>query len=375
MSSQHNGPSHLRVAVVPYYRQWLNNQMFAADSNVNRGLMEPNLAWLQKCREAGIDIGTYDLQPVEQADVVIFFDLPTDKSSVLDIKKRAPDAKYILVLYESPFERPHWFNERNHEEFDAVLTFNPHLWKKGGKYLRLFLPIGMPPDVMTEIPFEERRPCVMVNTNFYFGLRAQSRPWQITNHHRSLWKAGWRYGLRDCLQTRRGLFYQGRRDIARAAEQFPGELLDVYGSNWNGRNSGWYYRFFPDAPYNAARGTFNADKLTLLSQYRFVIAYENFVSDVGYISEKIFDAFHAGAVPIYLGDAEVEKSIDSECFVDARRFRSPRAVLEFVRDCNRTEWEKLRAAGQRYLKSEQIRWFQPEHFAKTMVNAIKQVAH
>lgn len=369
-----SSPSKLRVAVVPYYKQWLKNQMFSADCNINSGLMEPNIAWFKKCEAGGIEIATSDLLPVEQADVVIFFDLPAEKSEVLDIKRRAPNAKYLLVLYESPFERPHWFNPKNHDEFDAVLTFNPHLWQKGGKYLRLFLPTGMPPVGLAKIPFDQRRLGVMVNTNFYFGLRAQSRPWQVTNRYRTLWQAGWRFNLRDCLQARHSLFYQGRREIARVAERFSSEVLDVYGSNWSGRNSGWYYRFFPDAPYKTARGKFDADKLTLLGRYRFVIAYENYVSDVGYVSEKIFDAFHAGSVPIYLGDADISKWIDPECFVDARKFKSPQAVLEFVQSCDRSAWEKMYAAGQRYLQAEQICWFQPEHFAETMVNAILHAA-
>jgi len=361
----------MRVSVIPFYRQGLGNRMFAPDFNINSHLMEPNVEWFNQCLAAGIELGTYDLMPVEKADLVIFMDLPAQRSEVLAVKRRAPQAKFLLALYESPFERPHWFNPKNHEEFDAVLTFNPQLWQRGGKYFQFYLPVGLPPAYIPATSFAQRLPSVMVNSNFYYGIGTGNRPWHWATGYRSIQRAGWQFGLQDFIQAKRSLYYHGRQKLARAAEAFSENVLDVYGANWNGWNQGWYYRFFPDSPYQTARGKFDADKLTLLGRYRFVIAYENYVSDVGYISEKIFDAFYAGCVPVYLGDQNVSNWIDPDCFVDARKFKSPRAVLQFVRDCDQSTWEGMIAAGQRYLKSEQIRLFQPKHFAETMVRAIQ----
>ena len=56
-----------------------------------------------------------------------------------------------------------------------------------------------------------------------------------------------------------------------------------------------------------------------LSKYKFSICFENSIT-AGYISEKIFDCFYAGTIPIYYGDPNVKESIDPDSFIDFRKF-------------------------------------------------------
>ena len=50
---------------------------------------------------------------------------------------------------------------------------------------------------------------------------------------------------------------------------------------------------------------FNNDKIEYLKDFKFNICPENTISD-GYITEKLFDAFKAGCIPIYNGDENIE---------------------------------------------------------------------
>lgn len=50
---------------------------------------------------------------------------------------------------------------------------------------------------------------------------------------------------------------------------------------------------------------FNNDKIEYLRDFKFNICPENTISD-GYITEKLFDSFKAGCIPIYNGDENIE---------------------------------------------------------------------
>ena len=50
---------------------------------------------------------------------------------------------------------------------------------------------------------------------------------------------------------------------------------------------------------------FNDDKIEYLKDFKFNICPENTISD-GYITEKLFDSFKAGCIPIYNGDENIE---------------------------------------------------------------------
>jgi hypothetical protein len=52
----------------------------------------------------------------------------------------------------------------------------------------------------------------------------------------------------------------------------------------------------------------------LLSQYKFMITFEN-NSLAWYNTEKIFNAFQSGIVPIYWGDPLIDRVYNTECFV------------------------------------------------------------
>lgn len=72
-----------------------------------------------------------------------------------------------------------------------------------------------------------------------------------------------------------------------------------------------------------------ADKQAFLREYRFNVAYEN-SSTPGYCTEKIVDAFAAGAVPIYWGDPEILGEFDPHSFLWAGSYPDHAALIAAI---------------------------------------------
>jgi alpha(1,3/1,4) fucosyltransferase len=362
----------MKISVIPFYKHFLGNKIFEPTGSWPNHWQQPGIHLYQECKNRNYQIATYDLLPVEQADVVVFNDYPEHLDELIKVKQDAPRARTLLMLYETPLDNPHWFNKQNHQYFDAILTYNPHL-VDNQHYFKFCLPIGASPGEPIDVAFAARKPLVMINTNRYISLRAASRPWQYFERRESLLEAGWQCTLRELLFSRQGDLNGARRRLARSAESFPTDSVDLYGQGWEGRNTGWYYRFFPDSPYRCAKGPTKKDKLDLLSQYRFTIAYENFEGDVGYISEKIFDALYAGVVPIYRGNHDIEKYVSPDCFVDARKFKTEVEIIDFAIHCPEKQWQDMRRAGKDYIQSEQIKVFQSEAYSQTLLGSFENL--
>ena len=57
--------------------------------------------------------------------------------------------------------------------------------------------------------------------------------------------------------------------------------------------------------------------LEVLNNYKFILCIENSYS-IGYMTEKIFNCFFSNTIPVYLGNPDVCKYINPECFIDLR---------------------------------------------------------
>ena len=59
---------------------------------------------------------------------------------------------------------------------------------------------------------------------------------------------------------------------------------------------------------DSLKNEFNDNKLEYLKQFKFNICPENVIED-GYITEKLFDAFKTGCIPIWNGDINIEPNV------------------------------------------------------------------
>lgn len=72
-----------------------------------------------------------------------------------------------------------------------------------------------------------------------------------------------------------------------------------------------------------------ADTFKWLSNCKFIIAYEN--ADVpGYLTEKLPQAYKAGAVPIYYGDSKALSEMNKDAVIYSGDFPNQQAVADYV---------------------------------------------
>jgi GR25 family glycosyltransferase involved in LPS biosynthesis len=88
----------------------------------------------------------------------------------------------------------------------------------------------------------------------------------------------------------------------------------------------------PGGPVPAGLGGGGGElaKVEYYKDYKFAITYEN-TSQPGYTTEKIFHAKVAGCVPIYWGDAYVDRDFDSRGFLNANQVKSAEELVERVK--------------------------------------------
>lgn len=86
-------------------------------------------------------------------------------------------------------------------------------------------------------------------------------------------------------------------------------------------------------------------KLSVIANYKFCIGFENSIAD-DYVTEKFFDPFLAGTVPVYLGAPNADTFAPGEnSFVNVADFSSPQELAKFLAHLDSDE-----AAYRRYFQ-------------------------
>jgi hypothetical protein len=96
------------------------------------------------------------------------------------------------------------------------------------------------------------------------------------------------------------------------------------------------------------------DKIQFLSSYKFSIAMENSEGD-GYVSEKIFDSFISGTIPIYFGDYTVDEYINPKSFILIKNEKSIISKIEYIKDIDNNNEKYLNILKENILINEKIR--------------------
>lgn len=350
----------MKVSWITNYPAFKSNRLFS-DANCLGGAHAANGHWLepyfrlhQTALEQGIEIGTSDVLPPEEADVALFMDLPPSVDVVKAFKERAPQLRTVLMVLESPLYRGFAFRSENHSHFDAVLTYDSSL-VDNKKYFKYLLPVSTRGGHALSPPrgFKSRHIASLIGTNQHYGWRGRIQKFNKVKNN------GWHYPPLDWVKDNFFVeeLYSARRKIAKTFEELSPGSLDIYGMAWD-TFPGW-------------RGVLTESKVSALGKYRFNIAFENCVNNCGYISEKLFDALEAGTVPVYKGEVSIEKFVPAEAFIDARLFSSSHALVKYLLSLGEQEWIRLYEAGQSFLCSSEFRPFLPDAFAAAVLKVIK----
>ena len=176
--------------------------------------------------------------------------------------------------------------------------------------------------------------------------------------------------------------YSKRVDSIRWFESRASNAFDLYGNGWDRPpaqsslidklwykistqlNGEWKWRSF-----QSYRGPVE-NKHETLKGYRFSICYENVGDLQGYITEKIFDCFFAGCVPIYWGASNIFDYVPRECFVDRRQFADHESLYEFLISMTELDYIKYQKAIKKFIISQNAELFYSEAFASNIVKTI-----
>ncbi len=130
-------------------------------------------------------------------------------------------------------------------------------------------------------------------------------------------------------------------------------VVDLYGRGW----AKWWSRASMWIPYWKNRKTLMSiykgecdSKYEVLSQYKYSLCFENMAMK-GYVTEKIFDCFYAGTIPLYLGATDISDLVTPDAYIDCRRFSSWDQISHAIAKLSSKEIESLKRAGRQFIKN------------------------
>ncbi len=149
--------------------------------------------------------------------------------------------------------------------------------------------------------------------------------------------------------------------------------FSLYGIGWDRPIQG----FGPDyhrAALKAYRGIIPAtlqSKREKLSHFKFAVCFENCVFP-GYVTEKLYDCFLAGCIPIYFGAPDIADFVPLQTFIDYRQFGDYSDLDRFLRGISEPEASHYLDAAQDFLASSEFDKFTTDYFVNDVLNVIEQ---
>ncbi|MBM3192910.1 MAG: hypothetical protein FJZ59_01595 [Chlamydiae bacterium] len=228
----------------------------------------------------------------------------------------------ITIIWEPPSVILKQHTDAYYSYFSKVFTWDDSR-VNGDKFIKFRYPVMMP--MISElVPFSEKKLCTLIAANKN--------------------------------STYKGEIYSERRRAIAYFNHFP-EEFDLYGHGWNQRE------------FSVYKGSIG-DKIDTLKKYKFSICYENTVGMQGYITEKIFDCFQAGVVPVYLGSSNIENEVFANCFIDKRKFNTYEELHSFLQAISEEEYNLYIENIRVYLTSSQAKLYTENAFVLDIVNGL-----
>jgi hypothetical protein len=130
--------------------------------------------------------------------------------------------------------------------------------------------------------------------------------------------------------------------------------IDLFGRNWdltfNRRTLWWKYLLNYFSIMKVYKGPTD-NKHQTLANYKYSICFEN--SEMrGYITEKIFDCFYAGTVPIYHGAPDISDFIDPNSYIDFKNFRGLAELKKYLDSLSKTQYLEMKENGKKFIEKQ-----------------------
>lgn len=328
------------LVVSPYYGK---NRIFDIHDRVSNrdDCLYLFHALQQTFREHDIDLATQDIHGVDAADLVLYNEMPAQLPGGADVHKSS------LILFESELIRPDNWDLLKHRHFSRIFTWND-TFVDNSKYFKVNFSNLFPAVIKKDLSRKVKL-CTLIA-----GRKRVNHPLEL---------------------------YSKRVEAIQWFERNHPDDFDLYGMGWDGYkliSTKWSRKLDKKIPFltkylpprfPSYRGSV-ASKRPVLEQYRFSICYENARDIPGYITEKIFDCFFAGCVPVYWGANNVTDHIPQDCFIDKKGFAGYADLYRFMKDMDDRQYLRYQDAIETFITSKKAYQFTGEAFGKTIVDTL-----
>jgi hypothetical protein len=316
------------------------NRLFdLSDLHTNRdNCLYPFYLLRKKFLEKEIDLSTSDINSSEEASVVIYNEMPKKLPHFDDYYKS------YLIIFESELIRPDNWDKNKHKAFRKIFTWNDEV-VDNVKYFKINFSAELPKFIKKDITHKKKL-CTLISGNKKF-----SHPLEL---------------------------YSRRVEAIRWFEKNHPNEFDLYGVGWDeftftgpkfirALNKIKLFKKIFSSKFSSYKGKVEQKKSTLES-YRFSICYENARDIPGYITEKIFDCFFAGCIPIYWGANNIADHIPKGCFIDKRDFLSYEAMYDYLVSMSDNEYLERLVNIEDFLNSNHAHPFSGHFFSDVIIN-------
>jgi hypothetical protein len=274
---------------------------------------------------------------------------------------------FLCISTESPIiARDFYINLKKHAGayLYSMLFRGVQLKLEGTKtqFLPLYYPVKINGAILN-VDWNSRRLLVLVNRNkrIYY-----SKTTSISDRLRSILsriKLAYQKMIDPWLSSKE--IYVDRIEAIHYFSNVEG--FDLYGEGWQEKIPG-FSNEYSDSAKKVYKGTIEPDKkLQVISNYRFVLCFEN-CSFPGYITEKIFDCFQAGCIPIYYGAPDIKDFVPEDSFIDFRNFNDYNALRNYILNFSDNQASAMLKKAREYLSSSQF----SKHDESKIINSIFQ---
>lgn len=322
------------------------NRLFEqSDAPIGDDLLLPFRELGRMAAARGVTVATTAILPPEQIDAYVFVDMP-DPNNQQFIQACASGRPLYLIILESPLAASRNYDPVNQSYFRTIFTYNDSL-VDGRQFIKLNYSFNLP-DCIPHDLIRKKKLCVTIA-----GNKKSLHPQEL---------------------------YSERLSAIRWFERHHPEDFDLFGIGWDMVHSAripqlsllnrfaWLKSFFV-ASFPSWRGPV-VRKRDVMGGYRFALCYENIRDIPGYITEKIFDAFFAGTVPIYRGADNITDHIPEDCFIDQRRLTNYSDLYNYLTGMSDERYLLYIKAIEGFLTSERAIPFSCNFFAETLLTEI-----
>lgn len=317
-----------------YFGAHLNNKIFdLEDPIVNRdGCALPYALLKKELEKFDINLSTQDINKPMLSDAVIYNDIPKNMR-LNDFHEQS-----FLLQMESPIIRPQNFNTKNYQFFEKIFTWADDL-VDNKKFFKINYSYARPKVIQAK---EKTQFLTMIAANKHsqyrnelYSERKKVIEWYAMNNSDKFDLYGRKWG-EISAQNRYLNFAIKKMNLKRK-------------KNWNG--------------HNVFKGSITA-KSEVLGRYKFAICFENYTGINGYITEKIFDAFLNGVVPIYYGAPNVCEHIPNNCFINYCDFKNIQEMHDYLTSMSKVEYQSYQENINHFIYGSEFETFTAAHFAK-----------